>query len=606
MAVCNIFKQLTKTTGSFLTFSQYMEDLTRWQTESKYYKVVPSKFIALNCDLNGYDDKSFPKYLQDKFENACACFKNSNNIEWSPECSKSLFWNTMFESGFMNPIQTLETDSLPYIQEIKYVGDINIQSYNNVDGMGYSEIYCHIPNEAVAHQYYFVSNELVGIDDLNVKTGNIIQGFIEGELNGDEKISADYTYSLGKSYTFSWDDPRIKTEDLKDTSFNINMIIVLYDVWNDDKLVYTGIPLGLYITGLINNGVIQNPITKYVSNEDIYNSGTSYGLRICSRYAVSPEQDNYIVKDVTIENDDSSNFSQVLSQISISQAKMDEVINKTYNTEQNYKTLLSIFKNSRTNVPYIKIVNNEPCWFVNGKLLNSSFLDIYDSYTYAEMDLLLGKPSISQSDTLQVIFTALNEDGESIFDATGSVAQNIILKWDVYYKGQLINPTSTILKKDDVVLGEYTKVNRLEIDDINETTEFEIIIKFGTLTTSKRAIIHFVHPTYFGELFDIDNIDEIKYLPKYLDYDCEQTHTITTQQTNPGYICYAYPQTFGHLSQIVDQTGFIYYNLNDVIIDDRFTCKELTIDNVEYYAYILSDPSYVVDCTFKFQELKIK
>ena len=55
---------------------------------------------------------------------------------------------------------------------------------------------------------------------------------------------------------------------------------------------------------------------------------------------------------------------------SISQNKMDEVVKKTTNIDQNYKQLLSIFKNSQTNVPYIKSVNGKDYWFVNGKLLN--------------------------------------------------------------------------------------------------------------------------------------------------------------------------------------------------------------------------------------------
>lgn len=90
MAVCNFFKSLSKTTGTFLTFSQYMEDLTAWQTMNKYYKIVPSRFIAL--DLQGklvgkFDNISLPTYLYERFENACACFKNvpSFSPSWKPE-----------------------------------------------------------------------------------------------------------------------------------------------------------------------------------------------------------------------------------------------------------------------------------------------------------------------------------------------------------------------------------------------------------------------------------------------------------------------------------------------------------------------------------------
>ena len=144
MAVCNIFRHLSKETGTFLTFSQYMEDLTIWKTEGKYHKIVPSKFIAIDCKQENYNNSTLPKYIQEYFENACACFKNnlqtmvedeidSMAFGWDPEYTKTLFWNMMFKS---------ESDSIQRglidMEDIKYVGDINLQSYNTVDGMGYS------------------------------------------------------------------------------------------------------------------------------------------------------------------------------------------------------------------------------------------------------------------------------------------------------------------------------------------------------------------------------------------------------------------------------------------------------------------------------------
>lgn len=597
MAVCNIFKTLTKETGTFLTFSQYMEDLTKWQTESKYHKVTPSKFIALDCKLSGYDNRSFPKYLQDKFENACAVFKNG---DWSPEYSKTLFWNAMFESGFMNPIQTPETDSLPYVNEIKYIGDINLQSYNNVDGVGYSEIYCHIPNEASSYRYFFNTSDLSDVN-YTTKIGEIIQGYQEGELNGDEKIQDNYQYSLQKEYNFSWEGQIINPIKLEDKSFNINLIVVLYDVLDEDGVKYTGIPMGVYITGLIDGeGNIQNNIIKYVSNEDIYNSGTSYGLRICSRYVVSQEQTNYIVKDVTIEDNNYGDLSRVLSQLSISQNKMDKIINKTYNTEQNYKNLLSIFKNSRTNVPYIKDINNEPCWFVNGRMLGKAAINyVYTPYTVDEMDLLLGKNSISQSDKLKIISSIGNPNGQYIFNILEAGPQNIILNWDVYYGGDRINPSNLIIKYDG---GEINPIgtNQITINGIDKTTEFTISVEFRGESVAVIQKVYFVYPSYFGEL-----IDGVEKLPKYLNYTCDQTYSITTSKSNPGAICYAYPKSFGELELINDDRGFIYYELDDKETNDRFVKEERVINGIDYCIYTLPSPSYITKYTFNFIKDKV-
>lgn len=598
MAVCNIFKTLTKETGTFLTFSQYMEDLTKWQTESKYHKVIPSKFIALDCKLSGYDNRSFPKYLQDKFENACAVFKNG---DWSPEYSKTLFWNTMFESGFMNPIQTLETDSLPYIQEIKYVGDINLQSYNNVDGVGYSEIYCHIPNEASSYRYFFNTNDLLLDVNYTAEIGEIIQGYQEGELNGDEKIQHEYQYSLQKAYHFSWEDQTINSIKLEDKSFNINLIVVLYDVLDENGVKHTGIPMGIYITGLIDgSGNIQNNIIKYVSNEDIYNSGTSYGLRICSRYVVSQEQTNYIVKDVTIEDNNYGDLSHVLSQLSISQNKMDKIINKTYNTEQNYKNLLSIFKNSRTNVPYIKDINDEPCWFVNGRMLGKAAINyVYTPYTVDEMDLLLGKNSISQSDKLKIMSSIGNLEGQYIFNKLESGPQNIILNWDVYYGGDKINPSNIIIEYGGEKINPIG-TNQITINGIDKTTEFTISVEFRGEKVTVIQTVYFVYPSYFGELNG-----GVEDLPKYLNYTCDQTYSITTSKSNPGAICYAYPQSFRELELITDDRDFIYYELDGKTVNDRFERVEDVINGIDYYIYTLPSPAYVTKYTFNFIKDKV-
>ena len=347
MAVCNIFKKLSKETGTFLTFGQYSEDLTAWKVLSNNYNVVPSKFVAIDCQTKSYDNNSFPQALQELFENGCACFKNDSEIDWNPSYSKTLFWDTMFDMGILKEYTQNNTK---YINGINYIGDINIQSYDEVEGMGYSEIYCHIPNEAPAHKYSFHINSNPINKIITRPYESIIEGFNEGELNGAEKLTLleNYEYKLTNNYTFSWEDDSLITIKLEDSSFKINLIVVLYDILNsDNQKVYENIPMGIYITGLFKSGNIQNPITKYVSNEDIYNSGTSYGLRICTKFVAAGVEDNYIVKEVTCEDSNHADLSRVLSQLSISQNKMDEILNNKYVVDQNYKNLLAVFKNIR-------------------------------------------------------------------------------------------------------------------------------------------------------------------------------------------------------------------------------------------------------------------
>lgn len=651
MAVCNVFKKLTKETGSFLTFSQYMEDLTIWQTESKYHRIVPSKFIAIDCKHNQYTNITFPKYIQEWFENACACFKNNvgkltddgNPLEsWNPEYSKTLFWNMMFgtESFQLNEdehrfLDETSPKGLINIDDIKYVGDINLQSYNNIDSMGYSEIYCHIPNESCSYQYSMYTNDFNIQRHITRYEGDVLEGFIDGELQGWEKLTTApdgeyYKYLLDKEYMFSWDHKnkdRLMTSRLMESSYNINMIVVLYDIWNDESVIASGIPLGMYVTGLIDeNNNIQNSITKYISNEDIYNTGTSYGLRICSRYIVSPGEDKYIVKDVSVEDNNYGDLSRVLSQLSISQAKMDEVINKTYNTEQNYKNLLAIFKNSRTNVPYIKVVNDEGYWFVNGKQIGPSAIDgVYDSYTTDEMDWYLDR-RISQ--TFQILATARDSRDKYIFDRYSQT--DILLKWDVYYEGKKIRPTEILLTKttkslndqpDKIDNWDVTHTNSAIFNKEDSSATFTLKATFGQLTCSTSVNTYFVYPTYFGELKGYDSstglaglANCIKTITKYTTNTPEHTFEITTDINNPGYICYAYPKEYGELSYIKDAEGYVYYDCKKTNDDEENSFKMDTVtlnpysdkeDAIEYYVYINNKkaPVYVHNLRLSFKNL---
>lgn len=623
MAICNIFKKLTKETGTFLTFGQYVNDLTEWQVKSNYYKVTPSQFVAIDCPQLRYDNYTLPKAFQEYFENPCACFKNEKSILWSPKYAKTLFWDMMFTKLInLENINDQQDLGIKFSTDIKYVGDIKLQSYNESNGVGYSELYCHIPNEACAYKYS------VKIDQLDQPTMIIrdkfqsIEGYKENELNGWEKLTLNddemYEYHISNEYEFSWEENtnKLTTTKLDDKSYNINMIVILYDVYGvDNQLIYRGLPLGVYITGLIDeNGIILNNITKYVTNEDIYNSGTSYGLRVCSRYSVSPNLDNYIIKDVTCENNNYGDLNRILSQISISQSKMDDVINKTYNTEQNYKNLLAIFKNSRTNVPYIKVINGESYWFVNGKPLGPSGIGgVYDAYSNDEIyDLIMS----NRTQSFQIVAHIQNDKGKYIFEH--GAMEDISLTWKIFYGGSEVGSDPQIYLK----ITDITNPNNpIEIDDSsntnciifkrqNKTRTFKIETKYLENEASITLTAHFVHPIFFGEYFEIGgikpgdydwvpNTEIISKLQKYITVTPQSTYEITTNKKNPGYICYAYPKTFNKLTQIYDYEGNIYYRSTSDKND--FIKSECVINGVDYYVYINKVPSYVTKHIFKFE-----
>lgn len=171
MAVCNIFNKLSKNTGNFLTFSQYSEDLTKGATQYEAYRVVPSKFIVMDIDYNKISNKlksyysndegsslltgdmneDLPRYFRDYYENGCAYLRSNYNGDWNPKLSANMFWNTLYKSEMLT---TTENENLNYfINEVRYIGNINIQSYDEKLGEGYSEIYCYIPSESKAYKY---------------------------------------------------------------------------------------------------------------------------------------------------------------------------------------------------------------------------------------------------------------------------------------------------------------------------------------------------------------------------------------------------------------------------------------------------------------------
>ena len=145
MAICNIFNEFQESSGNFLTFSQYTEDLTKHTSQYGAYKISPSKFIVMDVQYNNVKNKlvgygissnlniGIPKYFQDYFENSCA-YMRLNGTNWDPIVFSNLFWNSLYLS---NMISISGEGDDTYINEAKYIGDINIQSHNIFGGEGF-------------------------------------------------------------------------------------------------------------------------------------------------------------------------------------------------------------------------------------------------------------------------------------------------------------------------------------------------------------------------------------------------------------------------------------------------------------------------------------
>lgn len=636
MAVCNVFKKLEKDTGTFLMFSQYVEDITRESTQSCYYHVTPSKFIALDIDYNNFDNETLVLFLQNYFENGCAISRSKYVDKWTPELSKNLFWNTLLESGDKS---LLTRDNNGIVNEIKYIGDINLQSYNEHDGMGYSEIYCYIPSEGKTMVHSILNNSDKKSDkEVSIESGDYIEGYSEKDFDNKYwgAINPHLVYTPFKKYLYSWEDDDVYKKETADTSFKINTIIVLYDVTtktntvNAHEVTYRNIPLGIYFTGKLDNYVMTNSITKYISNPDIYNTGTSYGLRICSRFTVTPNQDNIKTVEITSNDEDYSTISQLLSQMSVSQTKMDEVISNIYNKAQNEKNFLATFKNNKTNIPYVKSINGEKYWFVNGKPvagltdgLEECGCEPYDEQTIRDML----KGTISLTIDLNTLYNGSNI--VNLYDVYEILSENnrseiiVDIDWNIKYKNVTVPATDVELltingaehspnknnpDTDELAIGKITDV--IDVSNILKTTSYKYTAEvfYDDMKSETTSELYLCYPSYIGVAYESDIAKEgtVKYIQNHLNrfaqphksksytYDSESKPNGETQ-----HIIYAYPKSYGTLSSISDGEYEYLTDFKGEPLTFSFELNGVT-KKLDYYVYIDVIPASVKNYTLKF------
>ena len=70
-----------------------------------------------------------------------ACAYGRNNLTyWDSIKSRNIFWTSLFDSKFLTKTSTvIGSTKADVASQVKYWGDINTQSYNEHNGMGYNE-----------------------------------------------------------------------------------------------------------------------------------------------------------------------------------------------------------------------------------------------------------------------------------------------------------------------------------------------------------------------------------------------------------------------------------------------------------------------------------
>ena len=125
-------------------------------------------------------------------------------------------------------------------------------------------------------------------------------------------------------------------------------------------------PLGIYFTGAPVDGTLTNEITKYISSDEVYNQGTSYGLRICSRFLSHPNSTDAVEVSAT-GSTNISELAPVLEKMGETLSSIQDVLAQDDKMYHLVKDHLVMLKNNKVNVPYVRQVGNKKYWFVNGK-----------------------------------------------------------------------------------------------------------------------------------------------------------------------------------------------------------------------------------------------
>lgn len=399
MAKCNLFRTLdTNANGTFYTFSQWSEDLTLQNALGDAYRIVPSRFACF--DVNSINN--IPERLQNNFEHRCAAFRyflENDTIEterFTPKHASILFWDTLTKMSISS-------------SNMVYVGEMDLQGTNYIDGTTYSELYCILPTNGrkmkdwqpasstgtsitydhacleSGYPFRWTSNSYPSSSQaLNHNAS--MEVTLPGGFSGpavltceDNQTNYSSLNTLDSLHQVYMKDILVNRNyfsiDTEAQQFDFNVIALFYDIvakdeHNDYHYIYTAVPMGMYI--------LNEKIHKKVTNDDIYGQGTSYGLRVTSKFCahsiVEQGGDSYQSAQVSASIGDLyPEMAAVMDRFNAAAESLDEYTDKIQNGIETLNTHLSNFKDNKVNVPYIREIKGvgdskpEKYWFVNGR-----------------------------------------------------------------------------------------------------------------------------------------------------------------------------------------------------------------------------------------------
>ena len=324
MSVCNIYKSQGNK-PVFYTFSEYMNDLVVNINNDGMSIARPSRFLCIKLK----SIENINKFLQNYYEDACCTLRDTNVENYRKYLLGGLI-RGLKKKGF---IDAADINNVA-CEDIDLFGD------GTIDGMKYDEILCYL-NPSTSNNCSLNLDEAdARIINKSSTPGN--PQYIAGYSRPADRIEGiDYVSQLNndKFPLCTISNPNSNSANI--TSFEFNAVIVLYDITlgKDDNNPIENIPLGIYIN--------PNTITKYVNNNDIYNQGTSYALRIAMRFATTYDGSIYI-KDTNAydETRDISSLVSVADRLSRTIDQMFEMTRKFNDYTNATRDMLTSIRNS--------------------------------------------------------------------------------------------------------------------------------------------------------------------------------------------------------------------------------------------------------------------
>lgn len=188
---------------------------------------------------------------------------------------------------------------------------------------------------------------------------------------------------------------------------------------------------------------------------------------------------------------------------------------------------------------------------------------------------------------------------DKIEDILNPFTVDVRIDESLFQKGTTGNTNITITPKrggentevDSITIGENKYTENLTIPYIYSTTAttnetYNIKVEKGDKVATGSVSVRFVGLSYSSVVPSdfIANDANVKALTSAL--VGSRSREITFSPANQK-ICIAYPKEFGVATSIKDGNGFDYL--------DSYTMSEITIDNEEYYVYLLNDATSVIN-----------